>query len=402
MFKAADYLYRGKNLVHNRLFPGNKKLSTLMIYATDLCDSACKHCLIWAKRPVVEIPKEKIIDIVSNSKCVSSRTTIGLEGGEFLLHSQALEIMEWFSKNHPNFDLFSNCLKPDALVEAVQKFPPRRLYISLDGTKDTYHFMRGKDGYDRVLFIIEQLHKVLPIAVMFTLSPYNNFDDLGHVAEICKKFNVDLRVGVYNNIAFFDTLDKAHETNIGEEKNEAPLKFGDLKLKRDQMDATKEFKQLETKGDLSLPKHDASKIVGGTMASMVPPIVKEFPENYDYLLLYDKWRKKELPLKCFSILDSLVVLPNLDVPICQNLDLKLGNLGSQNLDEVFNQPSTQAIHQSYSNNCNQCWLSFHRKYDVALYRNFEKFFGKKVTSKILGYNEWKAENAILDQAIQQP
>ncbi len=143
------------------------------------------------------------------SDCVTSTTQVGLEGGEFLLHPDALKIMEWFTKNHPRFDLFSNCLKPDSLIEAVNKFPPYRLYISLDGDATTYQYMRGKDGYASVIKVIEALKDKVPVFVMFTLSPYNDFKDLEHVAEICEKNKVHLRVGIYNNIPFFDTVDRA-------------------------------------------------------------------------------------------------------------------------------------------------------------------------------------------------
>ena len=36
-----------------------------------------------------------------NSKCITKNTVLGLEGGEFLLHSEAEAIMEWFMNNHP-------------------------------------------------------------------------------------------------------------------------------------------------------------------------------------------------------------------------------------------------------------------------------------------------------------
>jgi hypothetical protein len=49
---------------------------------------------------------------------------------------------------------------------------------------------------------------------MFTLSPYNDFDDLEHVAIVCKEFSIDLRVGVYNDISFFDTIEGAHVNEI--------------------------------------------------------------------------------------------------------------------------------------------------------------------------------------------
>ena len=67
MYAASNYINRGLTFLNNRWFPSRKKLSTLMIYGTDLCDSACKHCLIWTKRPVNYLPFEKIKEIAGRA-----------------------------------------------------------------------------------------------------------------------------------------------------------------------------------------------------------------------------------------------------------------------------------------------------------------------------------------------
>src|SRR4051812_16300751 len=119
MYSVKNYIDRGYTFLNNRFFPRNRKLSTLAIFGTDLCDSACKHCLIWTKRPVNYMPFEKIKEMM-NSRCVTKSTTVALAGGEFLLHPEAIEIMKWFKKNHPNFDVLTNALKPEELEEAVK------------------------------------------------------------------------------------------------------------------------------------------------------------------------------------------------------------------------------------------------------------------------------------------
>ncbi len=387
MYNVRDYFYRGSIFIKNNLFPSKKKLSTLMIYGTDLCDSGCKHCLIWAKRPINYLPFEKIVDIM-RSRCITKRTTIGLEGGEFLLHPDAMKILEWFSKHHSNFDLLTNGLKPEKVIEAVTKFPPQRLFISLDGPQDTYHNMRGKDGYDGIINLIEKLHSIVPISAMFTLSPYNDFDDLEHVAQVCKKYGIDLRIGVYNNISFFDTVDSALHNEIGSQKETGPLNYKQAKFLLNAY-ANEPEEVAVGKVLINIKKH-------------LPPTVKEFAENYDFLVLYDEWRQGNLKLNCYSILDSLVVLPNGDVPICQNLNIMLGNVNTNTLDEIHNAPATIEKQKHYVKNCNACWINFHRKYDVILYRNFEKFFGKHVTTKLLGYYWWeKDKKKTYKQFIQQ-
>src|SRR6185436_18135447 len=105
--------------------------------------------------------------------------------------------------------------------------------------------------------------------------------------------------------------------------------------------------------------------------------------------LYNEWRQNNLKLRCYSILDSLVILPDGNVPICQNLDLKLGNIHKNTLDEIFNGPETIKTQKKFVHNCNQCWLNFHRKYDIILYRTFEKYFGRGITSKLFGYYQWE-------------
>jgi len=309
---------------------------------------------------------EKIIEIM-NSKCVSKHTVVGLEGGEFLLHPQAMEIMQWLKKNHPNFDLLSNCLKPNRVIEAVKAYPPKRLFISLDGTKETYQYMRGKDGYDKVLKVIESCKDLVPISLMFTLSPYNSFNDMEHVVGIAQKYSIDVRIGIYGNIAFFDTVDKAHETEIGILKNTDNLNIEDNET-------------IINKFNALLKSEDFKK--------QIPKNVTKTSENLDFILLYDEWRKKKLKMKCRSIIDSLVIHPNGDVPICQNLDLKLGNVNKDSLDNIFNSVQIQLLHKKYVNTCNECWINFHRKYDIVLMRNVEKIMPKWLAETIFGKYQW--------------
>ena len=336
MYKASDYIERGTRMVHNGLFPKRRRISTLMVYATDLCDSRCQHCLIWKKRPVQYLPKETIFGLMEN-RCVTRSTKVGLEGGEFLLHPDSREIVSWFHKNHPNFDLLSNCLKPETVIETVKATPPARLFISLDGTEETYKEMRGKDGYPKVLQVIENLKSVVPISVMYCISPWNTMEDLRHVAEVCKFHGVDLRVGIYSDIKFFDTTDPAYQ-------------------------------------EAKLPEP--------------PAILKEFKENYDYIMLYEQWRSGKLILPCKSILDSVVVLPNGDVPICMHLNDKLGNVHTHSLDEILAMDATVHTLNDKHDNCNGCWINFHRKYDLILFRQMEKFFPRAVVRKLFGYYQW--------------
>ena len=155
---------------------------------------------------------------------------------------------------------------------------------------------------------------------------------------LAKKYNIDVRIGIYSTIDFFNT----------------------------------------TQGLL-----DANDFV-----KRIPQNIHQTQENYDYVALYEQWRRGNLKLRCQSIKSSLVIHSNGNVPICQNLDVVLGNIHKQSLDEVFNGKPSCAQQCKYDKECNGCWINFHRKYDVILLRNFERLLPKWLIEKFYGKYQW--------------
>ena len=340
MYSIYDYAYNGLLYLNNVMRPRHKRLSQLMIYSTTLCQSKCKHCNIWQKRPVEHLSLDDIRRIML-SRCVTKQTTVGLEGGEFILHPQAEQIMAWFHEHHPNYTLLSNCLAPHRVIDAVRRYQPRHLYVSLDGGRETYQRMRGCDGYERVIEVVEALKDEVPLSLMFCLSPWNTFDDMAYVIDIAKHYDIDIRIGIYGTMAFFDTTS-----------------------------------ELLTASDF---------------VKQIPQSIHDTQENYDFVALYDEWRNGHLRLRCQSIMSCLVVHSNGDVPLCQNLDVVLGNIHEQSLDEIFNGVSACQTQCHYSRHCNDCWINFHRKYDIILVRNFERLLPKWLVEKFYGQYQWTAD-----------
>lgn len=339
MYSIYDYAYNGLLYLNNILRPRHKRLSQLMIYTTTACQSRCKHCNIWQKP--VEHQSLNDIKRIMQSRCVTKQTTVGLEGGEFFLHPKASEILAWFHEHHQNYTLLSNCLAPHRVIESVRQYQPRHLYVSLDGNRETYKQMRGCNGYDRVIQVIEALKDEVPISLMFCLSPWNTFDDMAYVIEIAKFYGIDVRIGIYGTMAFFDTKSELLKAS-------------------------------------SFVKH-------------IPKSIHDTQENYDFVALYDEWKNGNLRLRCQSIKSCLVVHSNGDVPLCQNLDVVLGNIHNQSLDEIFNGTQSCQKQCHYSCHCNDCWINFHRKYDIILVRNLERLLPKWVIEKFYGQYQWSSD-----------
>ena len=122
----------------------------------------------------------------------------------------------------------------------------------------------------------------------------------------------------------------------------------------------------------------------------IPANIHDTEENYDFVALYDEWRNGNLKLRCQSIFSELVIHSNGDVPLCQNLNVKLGNIHENTLDEIFNSPQSCSTQCKYSKECNGCWINFHRKYDIILLRNMEHILPKKLIALFYGSYQWTA------------
>ena len=352
MYSIYDYAYNGLLYLNNIMRPRHKRLSQLMIYSTTLCQSKCKHCNIWQKRPVEHLSLEDIQRLMQ-SRCVTRRTIVGLEGGEFILHPQAEEIMAWFQANHPNYTLLSNCLAPRRVIDAVRRYQPHHLYVSLDGGRETYQRMRGRDGYDRVIEVVEALKDEVPLSLMFCLSPWNTFEDMAYVIDIAKHYGIDIRIGIYGTMPYM----------------KAPLS--------------------SPEGDTNVSSSMKKCIEAPSGA--VWGALSQTQENFDFVALYDQWLGGHLRLRCQSIMSCLVVHSNGDVPLCQNLNVVLGNIHEQTLDEIFNGAPACQTQCHYSRHCNDCWINFHRKYDIILVRNFERLLPKWLIEKFYGPYLWTAD-----------
>lgn len=203
--------------------------------------------------------------------------------------------------------------------------------------------MRGCNGHDKVIEVVEALKDEVPISLMFCLSPWNSFADMDYVIGVAKRYGIDVRIGIYGTMDFFDTT--------------AELLTADME----------------------------------NYIQHIPHSIHDTEENFDFVALYEEWRNGNLKLRCQSIFSELVIHSNGDVPLCQNLDVKLGNIHTCSLDDIFNSRNTCKIQCKHSKECNGCWINFHRKYDLILLRNFEKLLPKRLIELFYGKYQWTSD-----------
>ena len=175
-----------------------------------------------------------------------------------------------------------------------------------------------------------------------------------HVIAVAKHYHIDVRIGIYSTMSFFDTTSGLIDTEHGNFLRE------------------------------------------------IPQSIHETDENFDFVALYDEWKNHRLRLRCHSIFNELVIHSNGDVPICQNLDVVLGNIHRNSLDEIFNSPKSCKTQCRHSQKCNKCWINYHRKFDIILLRNLERLLPKRIIELWYGRYQWTEDRRMTyRQYIQQ-
>ncbi len=300
----------------------HRKISNLMLYVTNRCNSLCKHCYIWAAKPKHDLTLDAIRNVL-NSKYLLKSASIGLEGGEFFMHPQWREILKLMKGK--NYVLLTNGIMTDLVIQAVEDFKVPALQLSIEGNAETYKEIRGVDKYTNIMRIIHELKDKTQIRIAYTFTPWNTQEDFDHVKKMCEDNNIQFG---YENV------------------------YSDMPL-------------METKQGLN--KMD----------------VLDNQESR-YLKNYNSWFMKTTKIPCMSIFTKIVVLPTGDIPLCQHENVLLGNVNTTDFDIIWNAENTIQTQKKYNTNCNNCWVGFHRGFDVNYIHALEKILPKSVVERIIG------------------
>lgn len=148
------------------------------------CNSRCKICNIWKKKPKNELSLEEIKKMTEKMGFIH---WVRMTGGEPFLRKDYVDIVKLFQKN---LDLYllttpTNGYIPDLTYEKVKSvlrfFNGRYVItVSLDGTKDVHNRIRGlKNAWDSALKTfcklkeLEKRNKKFKVFFGYTISPYN-------------------------------------------------------------------------------------------------------------------------------------------------------------------------------------------------------------------------------------
>jgi MoaA/NifB/PqqE/SkfB family radical SAM enzyme len=321
-----------------------KKLAwdAVPIVATNRCNSKCNICNIWRKTPKTDLPPA-IVEKVLKDKSVNKRSNFVLTGGEFLLHPKHEEILSILNAHKAKYLLLSNGLMPKRLIDIVRKFHVKQLSLSLDGPPETYNRIRGVDGYSRVEEVVTTLkYDDVTLNIGYTISPFNNRSDLVHVIDFCNMHEVNLSVGYYCDMQYYDI-----------EKNTTSL-------------------------------YNVADLFNGT-----------------YHNLYPMWASQKYDKPCLSIFMKPAIRPNGDVELCEPRQIKIGNLYEDSLSKIWKSKKTEEA-QRANFNCQMCWHDSQRQCDFSTFSHVKRIFPPFILDRFFGSRDWRKMRQLSNEQTQLP
>ena len=73
-------------------------------------------------------------------------------------------------------------------------------------------------------------------------------------------------------------------------------------------------------------------------------------------------------------------------------DKIIRDFGRMRNDDIWNSTAVCKMQRQYGKSCNECWINFHRKYDIILLRNLERVIPKGLIEKLVGPYKWCGDN----------
>jgi len=298
------------------------------IFATDRCNSKCIICNVWKKMPKTDLDPE-IVKKLLCSKVFRSSSRFILTGGEFILHPKHQEILSVLNESGKYYILLSNGLLPDKLIGVIREFEVKHVSLSLDGTAQTYRKIRGVDGYSSVERVVEELKDTdVLVNIGYTVSPWNSRSDLLHVMDFCQKHKATLSVGYYCKMEYY---------GVGGH--------------------------------------------GGELYSVSDLI------NHPYHKLYPLWATGDLTMPCLGAFLKPVIRPNGDVEICEPLEIKLGNLYEEDMEQIWHRKRTKLL-QKECFSCNGCWHDAQRLCDISALSACKSLVPSWILDRFFGKSDW--------------
>ena len=173
------------------------KQFVLQWHLSEVCNLKCLHCY-QENHKAVALPYDDLLNILNQYRELLKKLNvfghINLTGGEPLCSPYFYKILDEFKKDKElySFSILTNgTLITDEIARKIASYEPEYVQVSLEGSKKTNDYIRGKDVYKKVGKAVDYLKKYgIFTSISFTATKLN-YKEFPKVVKFAEKHKVD-------------------------------------------------------------------------------------------------------------------------------------------------------------------------------------------------------------------
>ncbi|AZR74461.1 hypothetical protein BBF96_14340 [Anoxybacter fermentans] len=266
----------------------------ITIELTRQCPLICRHCYNSAGYSMKDEMNFEEVLIVLKKLQEMGANKLFITGGEPTIRQDFINILDEISKRFFVATVAtSGYMFTPEFVEKIKNYKNIAWQISIDGMEKTHNIIRGRsDSFERANFAIKSLKKYkLPVVISFTLNPLNR-NEMESVIQYGKKMGV-VQVLIGRTMKMGRAINENWSYNFNE------------------------FKEIEEEINRLKSIYETENFFIG--------------KNEEGVLL-DKVKEQQ---NCGAGYISINILPNGDVTPCTAFNYLLGNLVTDEIDDIF-------------------------------------------------------------------
>jgi radical SAM protein with 4Fe4S-binding SPASM domain len=285
---------------------------------TYLCNSRCKMCGIWRKKPQKELNPEEYLKLPKSLK------DINISGGEPFLRNDLVEIIQNVKKSCPKARIIisTNGFLSEIIYRRMKKIleidSNAGIAISVDGIGEIHNEIRGIDnGYQKVLKTIKNLKllNVKSVKVAFTAME-ENVKEMEKVYNFAQEKKLEFTCAVAQNSEHY---------------------FGAANQK------------IQNKKDL---KNQFEKII---FREFKKNNLKNFARAHFARGLCEFALKQKRILPCQAAKDFFFLDPQGNIYPCPVSNLIIGNIKEEKFEKIWHSAKAEETRKKIKN-CQKCWM----------------------------------------------
>ena len=279
----------------------------LQWHLTNVCNKRCRHCYQenYSEDEIsVESLKkytDQYIELLKKFNKANNVKTCGqinVTGGEPFVFKHIWDLLDYFKEKSRYFDfavLTNGSLLNEENVRKLKLYNPTSVQISIDGSRKTHDFIRGKDSFEEAGTALKLLHKYKIKALVSFTANSMNYKEFPEVVAFARK-NKAYKVWTDRMVPIGNGLNDEVHTLTKEQVKE----YIDI-IKREQTSFLNKICKLKVGGERSL------QFLNGVSSSY----------------------------KCSAGDGLIILLPDGSVMPCRRLPIIAGNIKNSSLSEIY-------------------------------------------------------------------